>query len=274
MALLYVVFGRPYKIKFNHKYCNRLPDTYPPAVMSYLVNGGHIFSRDIIATTLHLVSGGYLMAETPRDPAGLSRHEKYLLDWLLEKPFKLPEIAANPYETAHFRERYGAWAKLVGEDAETRKFFMSRSKAVSFGIIVGAVFILYAAFLLANGFGTRYLFVGILGFYTVFYCKHFRKRTPAGQEHYERWMAFKRFLKDFAGMDAAYAGELGLWEGNFVYSISLGCSKELAAALPAYFKEPGDILAGLPVMQKLFDDNAAFSDMLLKDEAALKTIIK
>ncbi len=58
-----------------------------------------------------------------------------------------------------------------------------------------------------------------------------RKRTTKGATEYVRWVAFKRFLKDFGRMDEKELPEVALWEKYLVYAVVLGCAKKLSKTM-------------------------------------------
>ncbi len=53
------------------------------------------------------------------------------------------------------------------------------------------------------------------------------KRTKDGALEAERWIAFRRYLRDFSRLEEAPAISLALWEKFLVYGITLGVAEQV-----------------------------------------------
>ena len=56
-------------------------------------------------------------------------------------------------------------------------------------------------------------------------------RTKTGKLEYSKWLAHKRFLKDFSNFDKKELPEIILWERYFVSAVTLGCSSKVLKKL-------------------------------------------
>ena len=56
-------------------------------------------------------------------------------------------------------------------------------------------------------------------------------RTKTGKLEYSKWLAHKRFLKDFSNFDKKELPEIILWERYFVSAVTLGCSNKVLKKL-------------------------------------------
>jgi uncharacterized membrane protein len=65
----------------------------------------------------------------------------------------------------------------------------------------------------------------------------FTKRSVKGSEHYYKWKAFKKFLKDFGRFDFKNLPEVSLWERYMVYATLFGLAKEVSKAMNVQIKE-------------------------------------
>ena len=61
-------------------------------------------------------------------------------------------------------------------------------------------------------------------------------RSPDTQLCYEKWRAFKKFIKDFSDTNSSEIGTIDLWEHYLAYTVSLGIAKKFINRLPFVFK--------------------------------------
>ena len=54
-----------------------------------------------------------------------------------------------------------------------------------------------------------------------------KNRTRKGRMEYSKWLAHKRFLKDFGKFDSKELQEIVLWDRYFVTAVTLGCSNKV-----------------------------------------------
>lgn len=53
------------------------------------------------------------------------------------------------------------------------------------------------------------------------------KRTKQGALEAERWLAFRRYLRDFSRLEEAPAISLALWDQFLVYGMTLGVAEQV-----------------------------------------------
>ena len=88
-----------------------------------------------------------------------------------------------------------------------------------------SVYILADAFLRNFYFGLFVISV-IFGIYITTLIKY-KNRTEKGAIEYSKWMAHKRFLKDFGSFGEKELPEIALWERYLVTATILGCAKKV-----------------------------------------------
>lgn len=144
------------------------------------------------------------------------------------------DAAANAETYKTFRER------VVGAVRRARLLDDSGTPA-SWMVGLGVVVLIAAAFyFLSNStsnnpgieaFPILLLGGAILGAVVLFIFLSFRrvrtKRTKAGAIEAERWLAFRRYLRDFSRLEEAPAISLPLWEQFLVYGITLGVAEQV-----------------------------------------------
>ena len=54
-----------------------------------------------------------------------------------------------------------------------------------------------------------------------------KNRTEKGKEEYSKWLAHKRFLKDFSNFDEKDLPQITLWERYLVTATVLGCANKV-----------------------------------------------
>jgi uncharacterized membrane protein len=67
-----------------------------------------------------------------------------------------------------------------------------------------------------------------------------RDLSLVGQQQFNLWQAFRRFLKDFSNLDHAQIPQLILWEHYLVYAVALGVAKEVIRQLPIVYPQVTD----------------------------------
>ena len=65
----------------------------------------------------------------------------------------------------------------------------------------------------------------------------FKKRTIKGNDDYNKWMGFKKFLNDFGRFDEKELPEIILWEKYLVYAAVFGIADKVSKTMKIKFKE-------------------------------------
>ena len=256
-------YGRKYKSPVEVDYYRELPGTYSPAETSYFCEIGKLKPQAISATFMDLARRGYIRMEpstTPQmtdilvrqlKPFGeeLRVHERMLLDFFFNQVGQLQPAVwfgavkrfrkSDPQATKNFVDQF----RMVVELAVGAKgFFEKKRRAAKIAgwcavIAAGLAMLFYGgrefAPMLASGLvAAAFMAVALKS-------RHF---TREGQEQYDLWQAFRRFLTDFSNLDRAQLPQLILWEHYLVYAVALGVAAEVIRQLPFVYpqlNEPG-----------------------------------
>lgn len=78
-----------------------------------------------------------------------------------------------------------------------------------------------------------------------------KNRTLKGKEEYSKWLAHKRFLKDFSRFDKKELPEITLWEKYLVTATVLGCADKVEKQMKMYITDTSDIDTNLLIYQSI-----------------------
>ncbi len=260
---VYLKYDKEYKSTFKNQYNREFIEDYNVEVIDYLMKGS-ITPNAMAASIMNLIYKKNIKVEEIKDNSktknyrftlvnrdGVNDTEDVLLDFLFENVGKqntfttkdLNNYASSSSTYMTFQSKYSNWLNCVRKDGERQEFYEKN------GIpIVGGIFLLLIAVLIS--FLVFYYHINYLLGYLVFpisliymiYSLMIKKRTKKGNEHYVRWLAFKKFLKDFGNFSEKELPEIVLWEKYLVYATIFGLAKEVEKSMntkiseyPAYY---------------------------------------
>lgn len=267
---LYIKYDREYKTQFSGEYFRELPGSYSPAVMSVLWNFGNVKPRDITATIMDLVRRKYLELKVEQteikgiikhkleheytfvlnkdsDTEALSKHEKYLVDWLIYTIGNGDSVSLDEIEQSSktmsgaesFKGDYDVWTEYVREEADKLSFFDKNAlKGKIFGVTIAVVGMIYAGITASFQNNIAGMAALMLASMTLLaYSLLIKRRSRYGVEQFKMWKAFKRFLQHFSQLDKAELPAVTLWEHYLVYAITLGVAKDVISQLKLVFRD-------------------------------------
>ena len=245
---VYFKYDKEYKPKFNVPYYREFPASYGPEIVEYLVKNKKISPNSLTAMVTDLIRKKALeVEEVPNDKKNyrfkktdneviLTKTEDFVMDWFIKKigdgssvTTKEIENCSKKYSSSkEFMDNYNKWSSSVTTEAKGYDFFEENKtgKRLSFiYALVGTVVF-------------SIIFVGILfGVPALIYFTKFTKKSQNGIEEYSKWMAFKKFLKDFGRMDEKQLPEVILWEKYLVYATAFGIAKEVEKSMKIRLSE-------------------------------------
>ena len=259
--LIFRRYGQKFKSPLEVEYYRELPGAYSPAETGYLHEIGKLKPQAISATFMDLARRGYIRMEpstTPQTTDILIRqlkpfgeelrvHERLLLDFFFNQVGKLQPAVwfgalkqfrkSDPQATKNFVDEFRTVVELA---VETKGYFEKKRRAAKIAgwcavIAAGLAMLFYggqefapmlASVLVAAGFAA-----------VAFKSRHF---TQEGQQQYDLWQAFRRFLTDFSNLDRAQLPQLIMWEHYLVYAVALGVAAEVIRQLPFVYPELND----------------------------------
>ncbi len=257
-------YGREFKGEFDGDYYRELPSLRPPVEAGYLYRFKRIDPVDITATILDLGRRGFLVIEEyipekkgffqfkdkadyrlnkkgTKNISELKKHEKIIYDFLFNDAGDGDSVSFQEIEKyskdnkKDFVEFWNKWKEEVTkimdkedlfEKTEASEILKRTIPGMAFFIIPVILFILFKGSAVFAGIG---LFSG--GFiYLISLASHSR-RTEKGATEFNKWKAFKKFIKDFSNIEKETIPSLVMWEHYLVYAVSLGAAKEVLKAL-------------------------------------------
>ena len=251
-------YGRKCKGLVEVEYYRELPGNYSPAETGYLCEIGKLKPQAISATFMDLARRGYIRMEpstTPETKDILVRqlkpfgeelrvHERMLLDFFFNQVGSLQSAVwfgtlkqfrkSNPREMKDFVEQFRT---VVTLSVEAKGFLEKNRKGVKlagWGFIITAIIAALAYSI--REFAPMIASSVVAGAFLAVTIKS-RNFTREGQEQYDLWQAFRRFLTDFSNMDRAELPQLILWEHYLVYAVVLGVATEVIKQLPFVYPQ-------------------------------------
>lgn len=254
---IYKKYDKERKPKFINEYNREFIDDYNVEVIDYLMHQkitenamsasimNLIYKKNIEAEKLVEEKNGYRFTLKSRD--NLNETENYLVDFLFTTvgsndtftTKELKKYASSTHTCNKFMSSYTKWQKKVIEDGKKEGFYDKLSGRFGYGLVmlIGAFLIYFLGvhvYLVENILLHTLLFSA---FIFIIYIACIKRKSEKGIEHYARWNAFKKFLKDFGTFDTKELPEIILWERYLVYATIFGLAEMVEKAMNVKIKE-------------------------------------
>ena len=216
IAFFYVVFARAYKVEFKKDFCIQPPFEYSPALVKMLSAYGDIAPAEISAVFSYFRALKYVdisMTDDKEDRfiikklidndaiTSLLPHERYIFHWFFDimgDGTSISHAQLSEYirtASIDFCNCYDEWGGLIQSDVEESGFFFKYEKIRKAGKAIGILFMIAGTTAAYLSDKTVFFAFFLLGVILYSYCKNLSKRTLPGQRHFEKWMAYKRYLR-------------------------------------------------------------------------------
>lgn len=210
---IYINKDKEYESGFKDKYYKHIPSDKNPELLGYLLTG-EAKERFFIASVYELIRKNvimiaksnkdkdYILVHNLRHRESLSKGEYYIIKWLFH-------LLGNDYEvplskikeeskknSGFFSFCFHEWANIIEVDVAQQNIFENKGSIfmdslvyflISYGLAI------YNAILINN-----YILAILIGIGTtifIIYTNSFKKRTRESNLEYEKWEAFRRYLK-------------------------------------------------------------------------------
>lgn len=248
LIYVYIKYDKEYKYNLNSEYYRELPATYSPATLEYLLkkNVSTLSFSTILLDLIRRKNVSFEIKETEKktkdyvltlvNEENISENEKILLNLLFEiigknKKVSMNQIknyAKNESSAQSFLSCFNIWKERAKEEAIEEEFYEKHNKVRVVGILLALlVGIICYMDINAELFYIVTLLDFLLAIFALIYFLAFSKKTKKGIEHYTKWKAFKKFLKDFGRFQEKELPEVKLWGQYLIYAHILGCAKDL-----------------------------------------------
>ena len=256
-ALVYFKYDREYKSSFKGEYYREFIEEYPVEEVEYLLNK-NITSNSFSASILNLIykkkikvekleskKEDYKLIKANED--GISDNELKIMNLLFTEIGNGTEVTlsdvkkeannvSNDGKNAIY-DNFTSWKNDVTKDAISRGFYIDNKKVkftfTLFGLIGVGLFAL-DRWLIKTPVSFITLALSIL---FIIYVVSFKKRTVKGNDDYNKWNGFKKFLNDFGRFDEKELPEIILWEKYLVYASVFGIADKVSKTMKIKFSE-------------------------------------
>ena len=150
--------------------------------------------------------------------------------------------------------------KVTKEETGWKEYFKENTASIVFKIfvIINYVFSMCMAFGVfygLSGYGIQVLLylLGVTIINSIYFIIGVKdkNRTLKGKEEYSKWLAHKRFLKDFSNFDEKDLPEITLWEKYLVTATVLGCADKVEKKMKMYITDTSNIDTNLLIYQSI-----------------------
>lgn len=252
------------KSGFEHEYNREFIDDYNVEVIDYLLNKNNISSNAMSASIMNLIYKKNIKAEeidtgkkskndykfTLINEDNLNDTEKKLIYFLFKNigkqdesgnytftTKKLRDYASSTMSYNRFISNYTDWKNSVIKDGKKEGFYENASKARITALIWVIIAFLLYSFSKIIIIGSPLILIVILSIIFLICTLVVNKKTEKGALHYDKWMAFKRFLKDFGTFNEKELPEIVLWERYLVYAVIFGIADKVQKDMNVKIKE-------------------------------------
>lgn len=286
---LYFKYGKEYKVPKVYDYIREPPTDIKPAVLGYLLTFGQFKDTFLKATIMDLIHRGVINVEKDqnlkndyiftlnKNKEELASYEKILVEKILfdeNDSFTIKELNKKiKKRQEHYYYKFEDFKKEILDEAKNYDFFDKVSEGKSnltsgLGCLI-PVIALILTFLLKNLLfflwfilAPIYIFVGSIAL---------KRRSFKGKEEFDKWIAFKNFLKDFSNLKDYGPKSIIIWEKYLIYGTILGVAKTVLKALKIIFQQLPDVENGrlIPIVTSgslaNFDQGFAFLNSALSN---------
>ena len=150
--------------------------------------------------------------------------------------------------------------KETKKEVELKDYFKGNASSIVYNIFVNINYILslclaFGVFYELENCGMQVLsYITVVTLISVIYFVigiKDKNRTIKGQEEFAKWLAHKRFLKDFSRFDKKELPEIILWEKYLVTATVLGCADKVEKQMKMYITDTSDIDTNLLIYQSV-----------------------
>lgn len=247
------------KTMYKGKYFREFPSDENPYVIEYIMKG-KTTNLSISATILNLITKKVIEIENESEDnikfilkeKGYkgTECEKIVLDILFTlvgsggicRLKELKEYGKTEYKAKGLTTEINKFRKAAKLETEAKGYFERNksNKLIQILIILNYIFTLFMSIGIFkntdNGLDViKYL--GIITLVSIVFSiitNKDKKRTEKGKQEYSKWLAHKRFLKDFSMLDERELPEIELWEKYLVTATILGCADKVQSKMKMY----------------------------------------
>lgn len=242
-----IIFERK---KYYYKYYRDFPSDDNAYIIDYLMTK-KITSKTFIVTILDLVSKEYVLLEKNsnieddiifvlnKEISNATKAEKNVIELLFNRigsnnkcsMIDIKKYGSTRGTSSTMIKYFETFAQSVEEETKEKNYFKKDNKFLNNIInLICFISIILGFFVNGNGYISvlnYYLIIIVLGIIFKKVNSLDKNRTQKGQTEYSKWLAHKRFLKDFGKFDEKDLPETILWNKYFVTAVIFGCANQI-----------------------------------------------
>ena len=256
-AFIYFKYDREYKSSFKGEYYREFIEDYPVEEIEYLLNK-NITSNSFSASILNLIYKKKIKVEKieakkedykliKNSDEDISDNELKIMNLLFDEIGNGQEVTLSEVKKESnnvssdgknaIYDIFTSWKDSVTKDAVGRNFYIDNQKIkITFSLfaLVGIGLFFLDRWFLKTPVSYITLVLSIL---FIIYVVSFKKRTVKGNDDYNKWNGFKKFLNDFGRLDEKELPEIILWEKYLVYASVFGLADKVSKTMKIKFSE-------------------------------------
>lgn len=155
---------------------------------------------------------------------------------------KLKNYGKTRENSTRIISQLAKFEKNVLKEVKYKDYFKEDNKCINIlrkaPIIIGVLGYILGFYISENGYISLlnyYILITVLSYIYYKILKSDKRRTKKGQLEYSKWLAHKRFLKDFGRFNQKELPEIMLWDRYLVTATVLGCSDQISKQMQIYF---------------------------------------
>ena len=238
---------------YNKKYYRDFPSNDKAYIIDYLMNK-KITTKTFLVTILDLIAEKKILLEKnsndedefifvlPKEQFSKTSVENTVIEILFNTIGKnnrcsmneLKNYGTNMSKSNALIRNFRKFERKVDEEVKRKEYFKKSDKFNNIlrtvSVIFSLISIILGLFVSGNGYISvlnYYLITIILSFVNYRILSLDKGRTKKGSIEYSKWLAHKRFLKDFGRFENKDLPEIILWDRYFVTAVILGCSNQV-----------------------------------------------
>ena len=266
------------KHKFKGRYYRDFPSEDNPNVLEYLMKRKST-NIGFSATILNLINKKVISYE--KNPNGknitlIRENESYVgtsaeavvLDVLFNMVGKenrcamttLKNYGKTTSRAKRLIKKIDEFKKVTKEEVGFKEYFKGNGLSITYIVLtsINYIFSIFMAFGVFHGLSNcglqvlAYLMgITVLNVVYLVIANKDKDRSTNGKLLYSKWLAHKRFLKDFSNFDEKDLPEITLWERYLVTATVLGCADKVEKRMKIYIIDTSNIDTNLLIYQSI-----------------------
>lgn len=268
LGLIYLLYkfykyhDKEYANNLPSEYYRDLPNAYGPEILGYLLTRSNIKSDYLSASIMELIRKKSLKIDNDYSDKkkfkiidlkneevdkDLTSSEILLKKWFINDVGNgeyvtnddIKKASKNDYED--FLSNYSTWKNDVIARGKAMNFYenntWNKTKYSLYCLLGILIYLLVIKIDNTSNYTLIYTLCLPISIISFIYIVFSTKKTKEGNDDYNKWMAFKKFLLDFGRFQEKELPEIYLWEHFLVYATAFGIADKVRKSMEMKIKE-------------------------------------